>query len=164
MNTTLMRLAAGAACLAAAGAYAYDRANVTNRAPWPATVTVKYAACKTDTFTVPGSTKDKTGTATAPTNRGACLITSVSATLQGKSYPVTSYTSSGTSYSLFVIWYSSPITEYMGGTKPAAYRINSKQELGSGPTWLAAVGSTASPEGDYGYPLGTGPKGPEHPH
>jgi hypothetical protein len=142
---TLKRIAVIAACLAATGAYAYDRAVVTNMAPWPAAVTVKYAACKTDSFTVPASTKDKLGRATAPTNRGACLITSISATVTGKKpYPVTSYSSSGTSYSDFVITYMPP------------YVIKSKHELGDA-GWAYTMKNTGSPEGDYGYPVGDNP-------
>jgi len=148
---TLKRLAVGAACLAAAGAHAYDRATVTNRAPWPAAVTVSYAgatsfSCRPDSFTVPASTKDSTGRATSPTNRGGCLIKSVSATIPGKKYPVTSYTSSGTSYSDFVIWY----------TPDNKYVINSKHELGD-TRWVYIVGNTDSPTGNYGYPPGVNP-------
>ena len=48
-----MALAAGAASVFAIGAHAYDNATVYNNAAYPASVTVKYAACKADTFTVP---------------------------------------------------------------------------------------------------------------
>jgi hypothetical protein len=143
---TLARLAVSVACVAAAGgAYAYDPARVINRAPWPANVSVTYAACHHDSFTVPASNKDNTGVATAPTKRGACLITSVNATIAGKNYPVTSYKSSGTSYSDFVLWYSN-----------GKYVINSKHELGD-TRWVYIVGNTDSPIGDYGYPTGVNP-------
>lgn len=58
------------------------------------------------------------GRATAPTNRGGCLITSISASLNGAKYPVTTYSSSGTSYSQFII---------QGGD--GNYRVWSNHEL-----------------------------------
>lgn len=106
----MRQLFTGAALLAIpfASAFAYPRAEITNRAPFPARVIVRYAACRSDTFNVGASRLDKQGVlhaavSVAPTNRGACLITSITATLSGTSRGVTTYTSSGTSYSQFII-------------------------------------------------------------
>ncbi len=145
MHKNILKVSSGAiACIFAVNAFAYDKAKVINMAPWPAAVTVKYAACKGDSFTVPAATKDKIGVASPTANRGACLIRSISATLNGKNYPVSSYTSSGTSYSEFIITYVPP------------YAIKSKHELGAA-GWAANSGNTNSPVGDYGYPLGSDP-------
>lgn len=152
MSTCLKRLGASAACLAAIGAHAYDRATIINMAPWPASVTVNYAACKHDSFTIPAATKDKSGTATAPTNRGGCLITSITASIVGKKYPVRSYTSSGTAYSEFMIYYEPP------------YVIRSRQEMGR-VAWGGNMSNRNSPEGDFGYPIGSNPHADtERPH
>lgn len=103
----IYRAAAAFACLAAMAASAYDKATIENRTTFPASVTVKYAACRSDSFSVPAGTVGKDavnpGRATAPTRRGGCLITSISASLSGAKHPVTTYTSSGTSYSQFII-------------------------------------------------------------
>lgn len=106
-NTTLGILAASAAFLGASSAEAYDNATVFNAAHHPASVTVKYSACKSDTFTVPAATPAGPGKATAGSSRGACLLTRVSATLSGATYKIADYTSSGTSHSRFVIRYMS---------------------------------------------------------
>ena len=103
MNRFVAFAAAGFAI--SISAHAYDRATVYNSARFPASVTVKYAACKSDTFVVPAKTTVVAAQATAPTNRGGCLITSISGHLNGATYPIASYTSSGTSYSLFLIRY-----------------------------------------------------------
>jgi len=118
-----IRLAAGAlTALVTLSAQAYDRATIENRTTFPASVTVKYAACKSDSFGVPAGTVAKDGItpgrATAPTSRGACLITSISGSLNGAKFPVTTYTSSGTSYSQFIL---------QGGD--GNYRIWSNHEL-----------------------------------
>ncbi|MBC7673210.1 MAG: hypothetical protein H7247_12380 [Polaromonas sp.] len=85
----------------------YPRATVTNYEGFPAVVEVNYRSCKKDNFTVPAATRVDLawvpGTATASTNRGVCLISSITASLTGDTAKVTTYTSSGTSYSQFVI-------------------------------------------------------------
>ena len=87
--------------------FAYDRATIENRTTYPASVTVKYAACRSDSFGVPAGTIGKDsinpGRATAPTKRGGCLITSISGNLAGAKSGVQTYTSSGTSYSQFIL-------------------------------------------------------------
>jgi len=100
----------------------YPKALVENRTTFPAKVHVTYAACKSDTFNVPAGTIQTDallpGTGQAHTNRGACLIRSVSATLSGATHSVTTYTSPGTSFSHFII---------QAGNDN--YRIWSRQEL-----------------------------------
>ncbi|MBC7673925.1 MAG: hypothetical protein H7247_16015 [Polaromonas sp.] len=91
-----------------ASAFAYPKAKLHNRAPYGGTVTINYAACKRDVFRVGASRLDKQGVLHEAINepsarRGACLITSISATLDGAGRPVTTYTSSGTGYSKFII-------------------------------------------------------------
>lgn len=108
MHKNILKISSGAiASIFAVNAFAYDRATVENRTTFPASVTVKYAACRSDSFNVPAATIKKdgltSGRATAPTNRGGCLITSISGSLSGAKHPVTTYTSSGTSYSQFIL-------------------------------------------------------------
>jgi hypothetical protein len=107
----LKTLFAGAALLAApfAAAFAYPKANIHNRVPYAGQMIVRYAACKSDVFHIGASRLDKTGKLfeainEAPSTRGGCLITSIEANLNipgGKK--VTSYSSSGTAYSNFII-------------------------------------------------------------
>ena len=124
------------ASLFTSSALAYDRATVYNKATVPATVTVNYAACKHDTFQVPaGNKKGDPGKATAPTRRGGCLITSITGSLVGRSYPVATYSSSGTGYSEFVI-------RYVGGAA-SGYQIYSKQELSN--QWNDAMSEVTGP-------------------
>jgi len=75
-----------------AKSFAYDRVVFKNYTTKAVDVEVYYLACKNDKFSVAAGA---TGSPSA--NRGACLITSVSAT------GATSYTSSGTSFSLFCV-------------------------------------------------------------
>ncbi len=90
--------------IGASVAQAYPLARVTNKTEFTATGEINYAACKNDRFTVaPGATW-------TAGSRGACLITWISGALSGKpktmgakAKPVTRYTSSGTSYSNFII-------------------------------------------------------------
>jgi hypothetical protein len=96
------------AALPMAAAHAYPRATIHNRTLYPARVEVNYPGCSNDKFNVPAATLKADGTlvegvATAPTTRGGCLITWISATLTGAPSGVTRYTSSGTSYSQFII-------------------------------------------------------------
>ncbi len=106
MKTLDLKILAIVASLAASSAFAYESATVLNNAPVPANVTVRYAACKSDSFTVPARTlQGGAGTATAPVNRGACLITGVTTTFTGKPWTATAYSSKGTSFSQFLIWY-----------------------------------------------------------
>ena len=123
MHKNVLTISAGAiAAIFSINAYAYDKATIENRTTFPASVRVNYAACKADSFNVPAGTVQKNtvnpGRATAPTRRGACLITSISASLNGAKYGVTTYTSSGTSYSNFII---------QGGD--GNYRVWSNHEL-----------------------------------
>lgn len=85
-------------------AHAYPTAKVTNNTPFTAKGTVHYALCKHDNFTV------KAGEKWHAHSRGACLITKITAKLSGdpshngpKLKSVTTYKSSGTSYSNFFI-------------------------------------------------------------
>ncbi len=85
-------------------AHAYPNAKVTNRTEFTATGEINYAACKNDKFTV------APGQQWIGPNRGACLITWIRASLSGspktpgaKSGAVQQYSSSGTSYSNFII-------------------------------------------------------------
>jgi hypothetical protein len=137
MNRTSLRLLAASACLAcAASAYAYDRAIIHNNAYYPVNVTIKYAACRSDSFTVPAKARTKGGSAgqaTAPTNRGGCLITSITGNMSGQNYRIDPYSSSGTGYSQFYISYS-------GGS----YKILSQWEVD--PNEFLA--NNDSPEGD----------------
>jgi hypothetical protein len=78
--------------------------------------------------------------------------TSISARIVGKKCPVSSYRSSGTSYSDFMIYYSPPNV------------IKSKHEMGD-VAWGGNMSNTNSPEGDYGYPIGSHPHADtERPH
>jgi hypothetical protein len=100
---------ASAACLAALSAHAYDSATVENRTTYPVTINVEYAACKGDWFDVPAGTVVKDGItpgkAAATSKRGGCLIRTVKAIFKGDGAgkAVTTYTSSGTSYSRFIV-------------------------------------------------------------
>jgi hypothetical protein len=76
---------------------AYDKANVHNQTSSRAHVTVHYAACRHDSFTV-----DAGKSATPSAHRGGCLITKIEASLDDHE-GVQAYTSSGTSYSQFII-------------------------------------------------------------
>ena len=91
-----------------ASAFAYPKAQIHNRAPFAGQVTINYAACNRDVFRFGASRLDKKGVLHEAINepsarRGACLITSISATLDGAGWPATTYTSSGTGYSKFII-------------------------------------------------------------
>jgi hypothetical protein len=108
MSNLILKISSGAiATLLSFNALAYDRATIENRTTFPASVTIKYPGCRSDSFNVPAGTVAKNGItpgrATAPTSRGGCLISSISASLQGAKFPVTTYTSSGTSYSQFIL-------------------------------------------------------------
>ena len=102
--------------------HAYDRATIRNRSLYQATVEVNYPGCRNDKFVVPAATYTNgqliEGVATAPTRRGGCLISWISAQLQGSQAPVQRYESSGTSYSNFILQ----------GTN-SGYRIWSNHEL-----------------------------------
>ena len=107
----LKQLVGAAALVAAplATAMAYPKAGIHNRAPFPGQVTITYAGCNSDVFRVGASRLDKQGVLHeaisnhAPSNRGVCLITRITVALEGTKLPVTAYTSSGTSYSNFII-------------------------------------------------------------
>ncbi len=86
-------------------ASAYDRATVYNRTNLAVSGTVHYAACRSDNFSVAGGAVTASGITqtqtTMGTSRGACLITRITATVGGKA--AEAYTSSGTSYSQFLV-------------------------------------------------------------
>src|SRR6185369_10654051 len=94
---------------ARAPALAYPLAKVRNRTIFPATGTVRYVShlCKDDWFYVPAGILQRDGTIKEgfwqARKRGSCLIKRVEAQLRGAGRGVTSYTSSGTSYSNFII-------------------------------------------------------------
>jgi hypothetical protein len=107
---TLKRLVTSAALLVAplATAHAYPNASIRNRAPFPGTAAITYASCRGDTFRIGASRLDSKGVLHEAVNgpsarRGACLITRIAVTLDGATKPVTAYTSSGTSYSQFIV-------------------------------------------------------------
>jgi|LakMenEpi03Aug12_release.lakeMendotaPanAssembly.Ray.scaffolds.fasta_scaffold314299_1 hypothetical protein len=108
--------------LSAGHAQAYARATIVNRALYPASVTINYPGCRNDTFMVPAASMQNgklvEGSATAPTYRGGCLISWISAQLSGSNASVQNYTSSGTGYSNFIIQPSG-----------SGYRVYSNQEL-----------------------------------
>ena len=137
-NTTLGILAASAAFLAAGSAQAYNKVEVFNPAHFPAVVTVKYSACRSDTFTVPAATPAGAGSAKAASSRGGCLLTTVSAKLSGSNYTITDYSSSGTAVSRFVI-------RYMGTDGKQNYKIFSDLELAN--VFDREVANLNSPDG-----------------
>ncbi|HVZ47770.1 MAG TPA: hypothetical protein VG916_03230 [Gemmatimonadaceae bacterium] len=122
-----------------AGAQSYRAAIVENHTVNEVTATVHYAACKADvisnvapmTMVRDGdSAKTVVGAKEASSRRGLCLITRVDAVItKGDTRtPVQSYTSSGTSYNVFMVM---PIDDGYG------YRVFSRQEYekvsGGGP-------------------------------
>jgi hypothetical protein len=129
--------------LAANSALAYPSATVFNNAPVPANVTVRYAACRSDSFTVPArNLKDGAGRATSPVNRGACLITGVEATFTGKSWTARPYSSKGTSFSQFLIWYDGS----------GVYTITESHDMTSD-RWENMKDQDSSPDGALGNTL-----------
>jgi hypothetical protein len=90
-----------------APAVAYPLAKIRNRTIFPGTGIIRYSGCRADRFSVPAGvvqedSSHKEGFWQART-RGFCLITRIDVQLKGAGRPVTSYTSSGTSYSNFII-------------------------------------------------------------
>ncbi len=141
MKRIALKIVAAVACLFAANAFAYPPATILNNAPVPANVSVYYAACKADSFTVPArNLQDGAGKATAPTNRGGCLITSINANFVGKPWTVTMYSSSGTSFSQFLIWYT--------GGNPQ-YKINNDHDM-TASDWSNRAWNDDSPDGPLG--------------
>ncbi len=138
-NATLKVLAASLISLAATSAFAYDNATVFNAAHYPANVEVRYSGCRTDSFTVPAATPNGPGRATAPSNRGSCLITTVAAALNGATYPIADYASSGTSHSRFLVRFMGP------AYSKAGYKIYSDWELQN--IFDREAANQASPEG-----------------
>lgn len=86
---------------------AYPLVHITNSTPYIAHGTVSYLSffCSNDNYEVAGN-----GGTWQATSRGVCLVTEVSAVLQtpNGNVPATPYTSSGTSYSQFVIVQTGP--------------------------------------------------------
>src|SRR5690242_4547214 len=94
-------LVVASALLLAAPAFAYPNVTITNITQYPAGGTVNYPSCHNDDYLVqPGYTW------TRP-DRGACLITWISATLKTTNgtqlVQATNYTSTGTGYGEFYI-------------------------------------------------------------
>jgi hypothetical protein len=93
----------------ASASAAYPLATINNRAPYPATGVVHYSSllCRNDRFSVPAGQLQPDGMITPGVWRaskpGWCLIKKIDATLDGADRGVTSYTSSGTSYSNFIL-------------------------------------------------------------
>ena len=87
----------------------YPNAKIQNKTIFPATGVVRYASafCKDDRFSVPAGQLQKDGSIKPgvweASSRGVCLITGIEASLAGAGKPVVSYSSSGTSYSNFII-------------------------------------------------------------
>lgn len=92
MKKTLALLSA--AVLTATISFGYPNVRFKNSTPNAINVEVTYSGCKSDKFSVPA-----VGVATPAANRGACLITKVSASVAGAKI----YTSTGTSYSNFTL-------------------------------------------------------------
>ena len=87
---------------------AYGRATITNWELHTANVVVNYSGCKSDAFLVSQARRTDTGAYVpgvneAPSKRGACLITSITATLNGDTISVFPYRSLGTSQSQFLL-------------------------------------------------------------
>lgn len=144
-NTPLKVLVASAALFAAGSAAAYNNVDMFNAAHYPATITVNYSGCKSDTFTVAAATANGPGRATAGSSRGACLLTTISATLNGAGYKIADYSSSGTSLSKFVI-------RYMGKD---SYKIYSDMELQN--IFDREAQNPNSPEGGFKTPATRNP-------
>lgn len=89
-----------------APASAYGRATVINRTNQPVSGTIHYASCRSDHFNIAAGTVAANSVITpAQTTisayRGACLITSITANVNGKI--AKTYTSSGTGYETFIV-------------------------------------------------------------
>ncbi len=135
----LIIFAASTLGLTATSALAHDNATIYNAAHYPADVQVRYSGCKADNFTVPAATPQGPGRATAGSSRGACLITTVAARLNGAQYPIADYSSSGTSQSRFVVRFMGPAYSKVG------YKIYSELELQN--IFDREASNPASPEG-----------------
>jgi hypothetical protein len=86
---------------------------------------------------------DGAGKASAPSTRGGCLITSINANFVGKpTWKLTQYSSSGTSFSQFLIWYS-----------PSGYKISNDHDVSSY-TWETGKNADVSPDGPLGNQIG----------
>ena len=138
-KTILVIFAASALGLTATAALAYNSATIYNAAHYPVDVQVRYSGCRSDNFSVPAATPAGPGRATASSNRGACLITTVAAVLKGAAYPVADYASSGTSHSRFVVRFMGQAYSQVG------YKIFSDWELQN--IFDREAGNPASPEG-----------------
>ena len=89
-----------------APASAYGRATIYNRTNFVVHGTIHYAGCRADNFSVAAGTVGKNSViaqtqTTISDYRGACLITRINATVNGKA--VIAYTSSGTGYEQFIV-------------------------------------------------------------
>lgn len=87
----------------------YPLAKIRNRTIFPGTGIIRYSShlCSADRFSVPAGVVQEDGSIKEgfwqARTRGVCLITRIDAQLKGAERRVTSYTSSGTSYSNFII-------------------------------------------------------------
>ena len=109
--------------LSSAPASAYANATFENRTNHPVSGTVSYVGCRSDNYTIPaGTINPKTATitpahSTVSARRGACLIKSITANLNGKA--AQTYTSSGTGYVQFIV----------SATPTGGYRVDSLASL-----------------------------------
>ena len=74
----------------------YGQVKVINQTPYSATGAINYLSCNSDTYSCGAN-----ATGTGSSDRGVCLVTSISATVNG--VEATPYNSSGTSFSSFFI-------------------------------------------------------------
>jgi hypothetical protein len=89
-----------------APASAYGRATMYNRTNYAVHGTIHYAGCRADNFAIAAGPVGKNSVITEThftisAYRGACLITRITATVNGKA--ATAYTSSGTGYERFIV-------------------------------------------------------------
>ena len=89
-----------------APASAYGRATIFNRTNYVVHGTIHYAGCRGDNFTVAAGKVGANSViaetqSTISAYRGACLITRITATVNGKA--ASAYTSSGTGYERFIV-------------------------------------------------------------
>lgn len=115
----------------------YPRAKIHNRTLYPATGSVHYksATCSNDWFRVPPGRLQPDGSITPgfwqARKRGICLITRINVSLEGADRGVTAYTSSGTSYSNFIIQPTQ--TDFRVWSDHELARENAKSREGKSP-------------------------------
>ena len=118
-------------------ALAYPLAQIRNRTIFPATGIIRYVShlCRDDRFNVPAGQLQPDGSIKEgfwqARKRGACLIKRIDAQLRGARRGVASYTSSGTSYSNFII--QGTQTDFRVWSDHELARENAKTREGKSP-------------------------------